>query len=174
MKSFKEIAILEALRIVKRASDKNQPQLDKRQDILGKIHNSEIEDNKPVKNQIGDIDGFPVVKSKHVGMIRDGEQNPRDEGLRDAIIIRTLKKAIKKGFSRKTGKTLITYKNKKSKKYDMIVASWESNAIVIITVIQDSKDNPKQYFTPKHQKAGDKMITTESFNILSIEDIIIL
>ena len=160
MKSFQELALLEVLKIIKKANNISEPI---------KVPN---EPSEPVeaKNSIGEINNIPVVKSKHTGIIRDGEQKPRDFGLRDAVIIKAIKKAIKKGFSRKTGKTLITYKNKQ-KKYDLLVASWESNAIVIITVIQDSKDNPKQYFTPKHQKAGDKMITTESLKIQEIQDI---
>lgn len=158
MYEFRRLAMLEALRIIKKAGSK--PAIPTQSALV------------QVKNSIGEINDIPVVKSKHVGMIRDGEQQARDGGLRDAVVIKVLKKAIKKGFSKNSGKTLITYKDKKSKKYDMIVTSWERNAIVIITAIQDKKDNPKLYFTSKHRE--DTKITTESFEIQDIEDIIIL
>lgn len=176
MKRFQEFAILEALRIVKRASDKNNPQSDKRQDIIGNIHNKEMQDEVPVKNQIGDIDGFPIVKSDHVHQVRDGEQDTRDAGIKDSIIIKSIKSAVKKGFSSKTGKTLITFKNKKTKKYNMMIAVYHSNAIVIVTIIQGEKDNPKMYWTPNRK--GHEKITTESYDYYSeiqeIDNIIIV
>ena len=161
MKSFKEIAILEALKIVKRASDKNNPQADKRQDNINKIHNTEMKDAQPVKNQIGDINGFPIVKSDHVHQVRSGEQNTRDAGIKDSIVVKSIKSAVKKGFSEKSGKTLITFMNKKSKKYNMMIAVYHSHAIVIVTIIQGEKENAKMYWTP-NRKDHEK-ITTESY-----------
>ena len=161
MITFEEIALNEALKIVKRAADNIQP---KQPSALPtpKINTS---------NSIGEIEGYPVVKSKHVHQVRQGELDARDSGVRDSILIKAIKKAIKKGFSKQSGKTLITFKNKK-KKYDMLVAKWENNAILIITVIQESKNNPKEFFTPKHKE--ETKITTESFNILDIDKVIIV
>ena len=110
MMSFKNSVLLEALRIVKKKQDD-----DNRQDLMRDIHNQEIEDAKPLKNQIGEINGLPVVKTEHTFQKREGEMNTRGEGIKDSILIKALKAGIKKGFSQKTGKTLITFKNKKQK-----------------------------------------------------------
>jgi hypothetical protein len=156
MKTFKEIAIEEALKIVRRASDKPVQKSAKKQ--------KEVKTSKKASGKtIGDINGTKIVKSHHVSEIRDGELESRDGGLKDSVIIKAIKKAIKKGFSQKSPKTLITFKNKK-KLYDLLIVKWARNAIVIITIIQDNKNNPKLYYTPKRKSDGSALITTESFN----------
>lgn len=168
--SFEQIVLREALKIIKKAGALP----DKRQQITKDVHNTEIKDAEVYhQNSIGNINDFPIVKSKHVGITRDGETESRDSGVKDATIIKAIKKAIKKGFSKKSGKTLITFKNKK-KLYDMIIVAWENNAIVIITIIQGNRKNPKEYFTPARSK--HTKITTESFGykeILSVDTIIL-
>jgi len=165
MKKFEEIAIIEALKIIKRASDKSNPESDKRQDNINKVHNMEIQDINQIKNQIGDIDTFPIVKSDHVYKVRDGEQITRDSGIKDSIIVKSIKSAVKKGFSKKSGKTLITFKDKKTKKYNMMIASYQTNAIVIITIIQGEKENAKMYWTPGRKNI--EKITTENYEYYS-------
>jgi len=158
MKTFKEIALEEALRIVK----KNQPVTPQ---------NTPRETKKPfsAKIDVSYFDSVKIIRTKHTKEVRDGELNARDNGLRDATILKAIKKAWKKGLEPGV-KTMITYKNKK-KKYDMIVIEWQKsqNKIILVTSIQDSYKTPKQYFTPSHK--NDAKIMTESFTIIELEEL---
>jgi len=165
MKTFREYAydIDEALKIVKKKSDQgnqnNQNTYKRPRETKG---------NFEKKIDISYFDTVQIIKSKHIKEIRDGELVPRDEGLRDAVILRVIKKAWKKGLKPNT-KTMITYKNKK-KKYDMIVVDWQKsqNKIILVTSIQDSKDSPRMYFGPSHK--NDPQIMTESYNEIIMLD----
>jgi hypothetical protein len=162
MKKFREIAIEEALKIVKKGDSSMKIKKPLQRD-------RESKDNFIPKIDISYFDKVKIIKSKHIEEIRDGELLPRDEGLRDAVIIRVIKKAWKKGLS--YGKTMITYKNKK-KKYDMLVIDWKKNQdiIILVTSIQDSKKSPKQYFGPKH-KDDNQIMTEAELQIIELEEI---
>jgi len=145
MKTFRGIIIQEALRIKKK---------------------TQKEPSKEIS--ISYFDGCKIVYTKHTKEIRDGELVPRNEGLRDAVILKAVKKAWKKGL--KPGKTMITYKNK-NKKYNMIVIDWniKEKKIILVTSIQDNKDLPKFYRTKVHM--GEPFIMTESYNdFIILED----
>jgi len=131
MKTFREIAIQEALKIVKK--------------------------NKPENIDISYFDDCEIIRTNHTKKVRDRESSSRDNGLRDAVILKAVKKAWKKGLKQKT-KTMITYKNK-YKKYDMMVVEWDKKKIILVTSIQHSKDLPKYYFGPSHK--DDAKIMTE-------------
>ena len=150
MITFKEYIIDEALKIMKKRDTESKPNNKPR----------ESKGNFEKKIDISYFDDVQIVKSKHIKETRDGQQVPRDDGLRDAVILKAIKKAWKKGLKPNT-KTIITYKNKK-KKYDMIVIDWQQsqNKIILVTSIQDSKDTPKGYFGPSHK--NDAKIMTES------------
>ena len=150
MKTFKEIAIEEGLKIVNKKADKIK------QDF------SDID--------ISYFDNCEIIRTKHTKEIRDGELVPRDNGLRDAIILKTVKKAWKKGLQ-PNKKTMITYKDKKSKKYDLLIIEWlfSQNKIVLVTSIQDKKDMPKYYFGPKH-KDDLKIMTEDIQKVINLED----
>ena len=140
IKTFKEIALEEALKIVKKKQEK--PTIS----------------SEPI--DISHFDECEIIRTKHTKETRAGQLVPRDDGLRDAIILKAVKKAWKKGLKPNT-KTMITYKNKK-KKYDMIVIEWKDKQkkIILVTSIRDGKDAPKYYFGPKHK--NDEKIMTES------------
>jgi hypothetical protein len=145
MKTFREIAQNEALKIVKKKTTPAAP----------------VAKPEEIQIDITYFDSVQIIRSKHTKETRNGQQVPRDDGLRDAVILKAIKKAWKKGLNPNT-KTMITYKNKK-KKYDMIVVDWvkRENKIILVTSIQDSKDAPKYYFGPKHK--NDEKIMTESY-----------
>jgi len=162
MKTFREYAydIDETLKIVKKKSDQSDQNTYKR--------SKKSKGNFEKKISISYFDTVQIIKSKHIKETRDGELVPRDEGLRDAVVLRVIKKAWKKGLKPNI-KTMITYKNKK-KKYDMIVVDWEKsqNKIILVTSIQDSKDSPRMYFGPSHK--NDPQIMTESYNEIIMLD----
>jgi hypothetical protein len=146
---FKDYIIQEALRIV--AKNPKTPST-----------NNSRETKKPFlpKIDISYFDNVKIIRTKHTKETRHGEEVPRDDGLRDAVILKAVKKAWKKGL--KPGvKTMITYKNKK-KRYDMIVIEWQKsqNKIIIITTIQDNYKLPTEYFTSSHK--NDAKIMTEN------------
>jgi hypothetical protein len=158
MKTFRELAQNEALKIVKKKTEQN--------------------DIKPIskpetKIDISHFDDCKIIRTNHTKEVRNGQAVSRDDGLRDAIILKTIKKAWKKGLKPNT-KTMITYKvkSKKQKAYDMIVIEWKSQEkkIILITSIQDGKDAPKWYFGAKH-KHDEKIMTevTESAYEILIE-----
>jgi len=156
IRTFKEIALEEALKIVKKKSDSE--------------NSKPVGTNAPEKRiDVSYFDSCQIIRTKHTKEVRNGQQVPRDDGLRDAIILKAVKKAWKKGL--KPGKTMVTYKNKK-KKYDMIVIDWNEreNKIILVTSIQDSKEQPKFYRTAKHQ--GEPFIMTENYNSFVIDEII--
>jgi hypothetical protein len=161
MKTFKDYILAEALRIVKKntpAKPLNKPR--------------ETKDNFKPAIDVSYFDNVEIVRSKHSKEIRDGQLVSRDDGLRDAVILKAIKKAWKKGLRANT-KTVITYKNKK-KKYDMIVIDWKQSQdkIILITSIQDNKNSPKTYFRQSN-KTQDK-IMTEQFNeyeVIELEEI---
>lgn len=147
MRTFRDIAIQEALKIVKKkGQEKEQRKID-----------------------ISHFDECDIIRTKHTKEVRDGQDVPRDDGLRDAVILRVVKKAWKKGLQSDT-KTMVTYKNKK-KKYDMIVIEWKQKQkkIILVTSIQDGKESPKLYFTPKH-KNDEKIMTERVMEIIDLDD----
>ena len=153
----------EALKIVKKKSDQSSQNAQTNQK-----RPRESKGNFEKKIDISYFDNVQIVRSNHTKETRNGELVPRDEGLRDAIILKAVKKAWKKGLKPKT-KTMITYKNKK-KKYDMIVVDWQKsqNKIILVTSIQDAKDSPRMYFGPSHK--NDPQIMTESYNEIIMLD----
>jgi hypothetical protein len=156
--------LLETLKIVKKRNDTTSSDISKPQ-----TKPRESKRNFEKKIDISYFDTVNIVRSKHTKEIRTGQTIPRDEGLRDAIIIKAIKKAWKKGLKPYV-KTMISYKNKK-KKYDLIVVEWQKkqNKIIIVTVIQDSKKTANDYFTPKHK--NDAKIMTEK-EIVDIQETI--
>ena len=161
MKTFREYALSEALKIVKRASD----------NPVKKPQSFSTKKKVKLPDSVSYFDNCEIIRTTHSKEIRDGELGPRDEGLKDALILKTVKKAWKKGLKPDT-KTIITYKNKK-KKYDLIVVEWKikENKIVIVTVIQDNNNSPKDYYTNKH-KNDPKIMTENIIKDFHIEDII--
>lgn len=156
MSSFKEILLSEALKIVKK-SGSITPITPQNKSIEKKI-------------DISYFDTVKIVRTSHTKEIRNGELVPRDEGLRDAVILKTVKKAWKKGLKPNT-KTIITYKNKK-KKYDMIVVDWQKsqNKLILVTTIQDNNKFPGMYFS--QSRKNDAKIMTENFTNTIVDDII--
>ena len=151
MKSFREYILEMARTGFKQINPKDLK--------LDDIHKKEVHSKD--ERLIGDIDGINVYKSIHAMQSRDEELVPRDYHLKDSVILKAIKKAIKKGFSPKSGKTMVTFKNK-DKKYDLLELDWRQNTITIITIIQSGKRNPKEYFTSRH--SDETQITTENIN----------
>ena len=154
MKTFREF--VEGLKIVKKKED-NQVRPERTRETK----------QKP-KIDVSYFDTVRIVRSKHSQEIRANELKPRDEGLRDATILKAVKKAWKKGL-KENEKTLITYKNK-SKKYDMIIVEWirKQNKIILVTAIQGNKDKPNQYFRASN-KDQQKIMTENIEFVATIE-----
>ena len=159
MKTFLELALLEMARNTRKF-------IDSRDAILDDIHKKEIHSKE--ERIVGDIDGTIVIKSIHSMQSRDNEMVHRDYNLKDSVIIKAIKKAIKKGLRVGTGPAMITFKNK-SKTYDLLVVDWRGPSIKIVTIIQGNRKSPKEYFTQKHSK--DLQITTEDYGAIYIIDI---
>jgi len=162
--TFKEYILQESLKIVNKRATTNiiKPQNKPR----------ETKTTFVPKINISYFDKCKIIRTNHTKEIRDGEQNSRDDGLRDATILKAVKKAWKKGL--KPGvKTIITYKNKK-KTYDMIVIEWQKtqNKIILITAIQEGKKLARDYFTPSHKKDA-KIMTENVQEMIEIDDIIL-
>jgi len=159
---FKDYILQEALRIVKKHTSYNTPPISKT--------SKSRETKKPFtpKITVSHFDECEIIRTSHTKKVRDGEQNSRDNGLRDATILKAVKKAWKKGL--KPGiKTMITYKNKK-KTYDMIVIEWQKSQkkIILITAIQDGYKIPTEYFTPSH-KNDAKIMTEEKLDYIELD-----
>ena len=150
MKSFREY-VIEGLRIVNKNKDNIKPMNKPREE----------KNTYQEKITISDFDDMEIIRTKHSKKIRDGEQTARDDSLRDAIILKAIKKAWKKGLQPNT-KTVITYKNKK-KLYDMMVIEWKKSQgkLILITSIQGSEKTPKTYFRESNKK--DAKIMTEIY-----------
>lgn len=172
MKDFRELLLLEALRIVKKKSDQPMETTIPTEPVIQKLSKSE---EKRLVGEPNEIPNTFIIKSTHATEVRQGERFPRDYRVRDAVIVRTLKKAHKKGFNQKSGISMITYKNK-DKKYDVMVCHWIKNKIIIITMIQAGKESPNQFFSGKHKNKTRFMVEKEIISIshLDINTIIII
>lgn len=170
MENFRTFYLLEALRIVQKASD--------RQKSTDKIHNKEIKDTEISFSTdiIGKVNGKTVKKTKHMSQVRDGETLPRDHGISNDEILEVIEKVLKKPTFKKNTKTMVTYKNKKGK-YNLLVLTLEGNLISLITVIKGNYKSPYDYFTPKHkdalkiiiEKFQDSNINlNETFNVIML------
>lgn len=173
MSTFSEYVLLEALRRLGEAdSYRKGYEVDKRDDIVRDIHDTEIKDTKDSLEsiKIGVVNGIIIFKSVHAQEIRTGEGHTRDYGLTDEKIEEIFKKLFLKPTYNPKKKTMVVYKNDK-KKFDLLVISpLESRYIKIITIIQGNKNNSYDYFTPSH-KDEQKVIVE---NCMDVESILIL
>lgn len=162
MKSFKTIALLEGLKIVKKQSDDNKETKQPTKKKSG---------YDPRKNPlyVGDVNGLPVVKSKHTQEIRPGEKKPRDRNIKDELILKVLNKMMATGEFKPNNNTMLIYKNTKGR-YDLLVVKQEGSTLLIITFIQERKKDPYDYFTNKRSR--DQKIVVEAED--DIDNIIIV
>lgn len=169
MKSFKTAALIEALKIVKKKADN-------REEIKTDIAKKEIGQAKrkptgydPRKSPgyVGDVNGLPVVKSKHSQEIRAGEKKSRDRNIKDELILKVLNKMMATGEFKPNVATMLIYKNTKGR-FDLMVVKQEKGSIVIITFIQERKKDPYDYFTNKRSR--DKKIIVESEFEIELEE----
>lgn len=178
MKSFKVIALLEALKIVKKKTDS-------RDDIKTDIANKEISQAKKKKSgydprksplYVGDVNGLPVIKSKHTQEIRAGEKKSRDRNIKDELILKVLNKMMVTGEFKPNVSTMLIYKNTKGR-YDLLVVKQEKGVLLIITFIQERKKDPYDYFTNKRSRDQKIVVEEEEFEIEleeDLQDIIVL
>lgn len=156
MKSFKSTALLEALKIVKRA-DRTDPYAGNAAQEPKKKKSGYDPRKSPL--YVGDVNGLPVVKSKHTQEIRAGEKKSRDRNIKDELILKVLNKMMATGEFKPNVATMLIYKNTKGR-FDLLVVKQEGNTLVIITFIQERKKDPYDYFTNKRSR--DKKIVVES------------
>ncbi len=149
MLNFKQLFILsEALKIVKKASDTKE--LPKYDDKLNK--------DKPFDDigVIGNVEGFEVVKTKHIKDVRSYETNARDAGMSNEFIIGLIKKFLKKEKNPKKAYYHLFYKDGET--YNDLVVFCDDTRISIITVMQHNRKSPEDY---KITKTSDLKVVLE-------------
>lgn len=130
---------------------------------------SEVEDSDSNSEKIGRFQNKDVFRTTHTKDVRDKTKVIRDEGITNKDYIDILKKGTEStGKALEAGKIYnINFKNSQGK-YDMLIASVFTDKIIIVTILQQSRNSPNYFSKPEDIKLIAEMNNTEIIELQAL------